>query len=1117
MAEADLSLSDEQLTQRRLVKGVSSSSSKATSDEREEDAKDVESLLTTVLRACLTFAGKKLSGRFQTVIAKVRGFHGNRYKAPGQATSWCTCALDILFNAPEAIALSSSVYDVLRAQCIRFPRLGSMMLATAHRGEEKYVVGGKSFMLPFITLAVISSKNCDGDVVRVAVGKLATYVGRLSFEEVRALVKMLDEHARRDLMEVCVARQGGLMTKTLPALLEEWPACRFIALNLAAAGLLHGSFSTWIDVLELVGECRRNSHGVLSAEEEQSVMMVIRNLPRFASTQTLRSSFRVARAVTRIAVASSSCEVALMEAARDLMTERGLAPACGMFIASLMLRCGGHNAHFGEATALLEAGVSHSDDFIKCVAFELVAEITDEPQDADITAWSRTISSAAASVAATAVDELSMDEGGQYATPRLLAALPGAVRLVLVDMHRSTSELGKHAALLRSLLTTVTRVEDLTSTHLENNRERLLTLRSLLEIMLDEAVRFPDSMKWQHSASETQPTEVERQGMEDMDPAVLDVSPRRLVELHRRIDSILNDSGASVLSHSTLTPLCRARIHGCAKLLDVASRATSSFTAENKMHIVYLSARCLKDLSSASNHCFENDVQSAVRECARYAMCTWRAWRAAAAFSSVGDNLNLCAEVPLALELLRECITVTSAHGDLDKVRKLIVQVTAEDERVRASVAVAKRTNAAAVNTIHAAGRAARHSPICGITAMFGDAFYHQVNDTDFDDTADEIAASTLKVMRALIPVSSDDALGDAAFVIEASMNVVRDALFHVHRMKSAHAVNTMQLLVEHYTRVDTLPERVSSLAHILFEAAPHVADGNLLDASRVLLTNMEAELAVLFKEGYARSSENEVLSDASTALHKTLHAVHVYFDSGGAMDESIGMPAFAVLALKAARHCLDVIHNLPPDSDELSAVITAGAKLTRSIEMLMRNQIIPQRVQTALEPWRQELFFHSVRMAESLSFDAKGRPQQKVRGLKGFLSAKGDEYLEELLELKTSLASKVDWVDQWPSRPVIPPVPKPPADGVSTEVKPSGGDFLGEPAKTASVLDTCAASEAERVPQKRKRRKRDKNPFVEALKASEGGKGGTAEEYDDLEDFIVCKPGRDYKRLLGL
>ena len=42
-------------------------------------------------------------------------------------------------------------------------------------------------------------------------------------------------------------------------------------------------------------------------------------------------------------------------------------------------------------------------------------------------------------------------------------------------------------------------------------------------------------------------------------------------------------------------------------------------------------------------------------------------------------------------------------------------------------------------------------------------------------------------------------------------------------------------------------------------------------------------------------------------------------------------------------------------------------------------------------------------------------------------------------------------------------------------------------------------------------------NPFVQALKESEGKGKGRAQEWDDLEDFIVCKPGRDYRRMLGL
>lgn len=1060
------------------------------------------------------------------MMANVRGGGGDSNQhaaaAANQAASWCACALQILYNAPAATALSSDVYDVFRMHFIRFLRLGSMMLATVERAVEKNKTVEGKYVWPFVTLAVLSSKNCDGDIVRDAVGKLATHVRKLSREDVASLVKMLDGHARRDLMEVCVARPGGLLTKTLPALMAAWPACRGSALNLAAAGLLHGSFATWIDVLELVGKCWRESYGALSAEEQQSVMTVVRKLPELASSRDMRSVSRVARAVTRIAVVSSPCEAALVETARELMTARGAAPACGMFIASQLLCCGGgghDDAHFGDATALLEAGVSHRDDFIKCVAFELVAGIVDdEPRGADITAWSRTIVSAAASTAASAMDGLSMtmNELGQQrvTTPRLLAALPGAVRLVFVDM-RSDPE--KHASLLRELLTAVARVEDLTSAHLENNRGSFLAFKSLLEIMLDEAVRFPGTMKLRSAASASHPVELESRVIEDVDPAVMNVSPVNLVEAHRRLVSILEDG--SVASES-LGPLCRMRLRGCAKLLDIASR-TSYFAAEHmpwwtcgtwlkhRMHIMDVAVRCLKDLSSASNHFFEDDVESAVRDCATHAMTSWRAWRASSWMKNLAsDDENSYAEVPRALELLRECMTVTSAHGDLDKVHKLIVQVTAEDERVKASMAVAKRTNAVSTKLLNAAGRAARHSPVCGITAMFGDAFHNQVFDTAADD---DIAAVTLNVMRALIHMSGAEASADAGFVVDASMNVMRDVLFDAHVMKSAHAVNTMQLLVEHYKRVDTLPERVTSLAHILFEAAPHVAEGNLLDALRVLLTHMETDLAVLSKSNDARASEDGVLSDASTALHKALDAVNVYFASENAVPE--GMPAFAVLALRAARHCLDVIHAMPPDSDELAAVITAGAKLSRSVEFIMRNQIAPSHVQRALEPWRRELFSHSARMAESCSFNARGRARHRVRGLSGFLSAKGDEYLEELLQLQALMASKVDWVDEWPT-----PAPEPAVS--AAEVKPSGVDLLGELANTASALETTwrrqSAPEAQRATPKTKR-KRDRNPFVEALKAAEGGKGGTSKEYDDLEDFIVCKPGRNYKRLLGL
>ena len=48
-----------------------------------------------------------------------------------------------------------------------------------------------------------------------------------------------------------------------------------------------------------------------------------------------------------------------------------------------------------------------------------------------------------------------------------------------------------------------------------------------------------------------------------------------------------------------------------------------------------------------------------------------------------------------------------------------------------------------------------------------------------------------------------------------------------------------------------------------------------------------------------------------------------------------------------------------------------------------------------------------------------------------------------------------------------------------------------------------------------RKRRNRFNNPYLEAVREHEGDDSGNDD--DDLADFIVCKPGRDYRQVFGL
>ena len=43
---------------------------------------------------------------------------------------------------------------------------------------------------------------------------------------------------------------------------------------------------------------------------------------------------------------------------------------------------------------------------------------------------------------------------------------------------------------------------------------------------------------------------------------------------------------------------------------------------------------------------------------------------------------------------------------------------------------------------------------------------------------------------------------------------------------------------------------------------------------------------------------------------------------------------------------------------------------------------------------------------------------------------------------------------------------------------------------------------------------KRKNNPFIKAAKDDDGHSGDENDDYSDLEDFLVCKPGRDYSKM---
>ena len=1061
LLEADMTVAEEQMTQRRLVKG-------SMVIEGEGGIPGDERLLTIVLRACLSFAGRKLAG--------ARAGDDDAKATTSRAAAWCTCAVNVLLNAPEEAAISGETYDVFRTHFARFPDLGSATLATVERAIEKNNLGGNPARL-LVALAVAAAGSRDGDVKRRAIGRLSAFIGNMSPDDITAWVDLLDGRSRDDLAEVCLAQPSELTTRAMPAIARRWPALRGDALVLAAHGVIGGCLPAWVDVFEVVARCWPLKDGTLRAEEEYAVVMVLESVVDLASSQSETIAVRIARAATRIAGVSCSpaCEAAALKMCTGLLKGGVVEAACALHAAAEMACGGASETLVRRSTDFFDVGSSHQDDTVRCLAFELAGDVMDS-SDAESKETFTRISSNAASAASYVAGEMLRLIGADTVAGEPIAALgiaPGALRVLLVHARENPKN---GAETFEQMLDVVSGVKNLTRAGVEGKEEQFRNLRLSLEVMIDEAARFSASSLGLLRHINSKPSNNKEQ-VTDTTAYLID-----LLDAHRTL---------TAASRSKIGDRCRLSLMGCVKLLDLGI---------GPAHIMNVSARCLLDLSIKSRYPVSKCVHDLIMACAEHAAAAWLS--------------RTPHEAAAALKLLRGCIVVASVRGGMNFVRSLLLKVTNSSQRIHASQTVAKRVHPAlASNSFVAAGRAGKHSPMCSVAAMVCNTFDELLHRTSFDDkAAHESAAAMLDVIHLLANSSGAEASTDADFVLDACVIIVRDAIFH-ERMKPELAKKAAEVVIDHYKRVDSLPGRVVSFSDVLVDASRQVARGRLLLAPLCLLKILEADLAELTGVDHGPDT-GEAVSDAATALHKVLTAVQVYFDTSGKATVSATpeLPSLALLALQAARRCLDWICKASPGSKEEAAVISAGAYLLRSVEVLMRCPIIPEREADVLQRWHWELFFRSAHMAARLSLDVDGRPRAPVRSLETFVEkGKGGEYLEEVLHTRSALANKMSWVDDWTDAPLSPGRRiKPKEDpGIVSDTKPSlNGDTL----KKAQKL---AAAEARRG--KKKRRKRDKNPFVEALKASEGGKGGSAREYEDLEDFIVCKPGRDYRRLLGI
>lgn len=1031
LLEADLSGDDEDLARRRLAKGSISA---------DDDGGGGE-LLIVVLRACLTFAGKGLSSSSESRETRKRPVSPRS----SRAAAWCVCAVRVLRKAisPDY----ARAYDIFRAQFIRFPRLGAAALAAFERetgassvdDDDDDVTGFDygAHAWDFFLLAAISSNTFDDNTARDAIARLGAASWRSTAQDIDDGLStwFASEDARRHLLEVCVAHPTARVTTcVLHALVNAWPACRPAVLRLCASGLARDDArGGWTKILDLIAERWRDVEE-LGEEEKRSVAETSRGIPEMAATRGLRAACRVARALTKITVVSDrpTFETAVLREARAWIDGGGAPARCGLFVASELQSL----RRDDDASELLDAGVASRDDLVKCAAYELMCKL--DPGTITASTIEGAFGFAVEAVRST----------GVVGSMRYSPALPGATRVLLIGSDGCVSKVSRDdiVAFTDALNDTFVRVKNATVEDVEE--AALVALRASFEVMIDAVV---------DESFETKPEE---------EPRLLN-----LLEAHATMTTMLRERSPSVTAVDASSALCRVSLRGCAALLDVAS-ASMSFTAEHRAHVADLAARCARDACSPASFPVREDTHDVIRRCAMHATSWWRAW-------------TTDAEVAAALRLLKECVSFVASNGDARDTRSLsriLSEVTTDDERVKAARAVSKRVHSAlGKNKYDAVGRAARVSPTCGATAVFCDTLHDHLRRVDFSE---EVAAATIDVVGALEPLIATNASKFVVFVVDASMNTLRDVIFDPRVTKSALATRAMGVAASHYRRSESSSERAAELADVLFQVAPNVARGELLEPTTMLLTALQSDLREL-ADGDASSLDVEALTEVSAATLEILNSIIIHSRAkrkGGLQDpttgDAPGMSSMAVSAVNVARRCLDVARKVP--ASESSESRSTCVDLRRAVEMLLRRRILPERVSRALEPWHRELFFESVRVVPD-----GGNVERSTR-------------------TQASLADKVVWCDEWSEH----------ADG---EEK-GAAELLGQLATTSDAAGARAKQRPTQEKKKKKKRKReDMNPFVQALKESEGKGKGRAQDWDDLEDFIVCKPGRDYRRMLGL
>ena len=443
-----------------------------------------------------------------------------------------------------------------------------------------------------------------------------------------------------------------------------------------------------------------------------------------------------------------------------------------------------------------------------------------------------------------------------------------------------------------------------------------------------------------------------------------------------------------------------------------------------------------------------------------------------------------------ALQTLRAlCELAVSRNAsfgpDLGVLQDLMRASFTDDELENAAKEVASYGKPhLARNDYEAAGRAGVEAPVSGVVAALVTSLHHQLQETynsrTVIDTWDRIITEVLNLLDTMIPLLENADLASASVVM------LEDDIIQLRELPIEPTCHIACTILQYHRRRFPLPDCVKTASEMLKMALSYsltsIPDelNDLLGVLNEIVTDLSSD-----NDQHGKIEKQDAFIALTTILVKSGDVLwrHVHSKQKSLDDVEAN---FVSLATHSFERCISAASKLSrTDGNQKhlesqrrnASLVLAGIRLHHNTDKM--SHLYDVKVLRSFELKRRQFMvvcagvFTNLRALQLVK--NSGTPLD--RGLVAIGNALAMDDIELYSENLSRLGESVQNVD-------------------------------GE------TLKCCPSNVSSRENSASKPRKRIRNPYLDAVVAQEGG---AQDEYDDMADFIVCKPGRDYRTVLGL